>query len=117
MVQSSHRGTKGKKTMTVTLNLAPEEEAQLQAHAAQRGLPTEEYIGAVLRHEFLREAQMPPSAAPHWEGRSLAEALAGRIGLFSSETEDGEPSHTAENTGAEFTKIVVEKHRKRGLDL
>ncbi len=100
--------------MTVTLNLAPDEEAELHAHAAQKGLPAEEYIRTVLRHEFQRDAPKPTQTASPWAGKSLAEALEGRIGLFSSETEDGGPSHTAENTGAKFTKILVEKYHKRG---
>ncbi len=103
--------------MTVTLNLAPDEEAQLQAHAAQKGLPPEEYIQTILRHEFQRDAPTPPQTSSPWAGKSLAEALEGRTGLFSSETEDGGPSHTAENTGAEFAKIMVEKYRKQGLEL
>lgn len=101
--------------MTVTINLAPDEETLLQAHAAQKGLPPEEYIRTILRHEFGRDTPTPIQAASAWEGKSLAEALEGRIGLFSSETEDGGPSHTAENTGEEFTKILVEKYRKQGL--
>lgn len=103
--------------MTVTINLAPDEESLLQAHAAQQGLPPEEYIRTALRHEFLRDAPKPAQTASPWAGKSLAEALEGRIGLLSSETEDGGPSHTAENTGAEFTKILVEKYRRQGLEL
>lgn len=101
--------------MTVTINLAPDEESLLQAYAAQKGLPTEEYIRTVLRHEFERDVLTPPQTSSPWAGKSLAEALEGRIGLFSSETEDGGPSHTAENTGEEFTKTLGEKYRKQGL--
>jgi len=107
----------GEKTMTLTINLAPDEEAQLQAHAAQKGLLAEEYIRTALRHEFQRDAPKPAQTASPWAGKSLAGALEGRIGLFRSETEDGGPSHTAEDTGAEFTKTLVEKYRKQGLEL
>lgn len=101
--------------MTVTINLAPDEEAQLQAHAAQQGLPPEEYIRTVLRHELGRDEQASTQEQPP---KTVAEMLKGRIGQLSSrEANHGQPSHTAENTGEEFTKILVEKYRKQGLKL
>lgn len=58
--------------MTVILELAPEEEAQLQANAAQKGLPTEAYVLTALRHEFERDAQAKPTTLKKQEGSILS---------------------------------------------
>lgn len=90
--------------MTLTINLSPEEEARLREVAARSGLDEAAYAAGVLRHDIYT---LPVAEEP-FEGQSLAEALAGHIGLFSS----AGPSNAARNSEEEFGKIMDEKKRQ-----
>jgi hypothetical protein len=86
--------------MTLILELSPEKEARLRQKALAHGLALEEF--AV---ESLNQVA---------DEQTLAEALAGLIGVLdSSKKNGGKSSHVSENTGEEFTNILVEK-RKAG---
>ncbi len=114
--------------MSIILTLAPEEEARLREKARQQGREAENYaVDLILRDingataketksESLAEmltgriGLFESEELP--EGQSLAEALEGLIGVLdSSQKNGGKVSHVAENTGEEFTKILVEKHK------
>ena len=86
----------------ITLNLPPEEEAQLRLAASRRGQDVGDYLLALAR----RDSGQPVSAPD--EGPTLAETLAGRIGLFRSE----QPSDMARDSEEEFGKIMDEKKRQ-----
>lgn len=90
--------------MTLTINLSPEEEARLREKAARWGQDEAAYAAGVLRNDL---HTLPVDEEPA-EGQSLAEALAGRIGLFSS----AEPSNAARNAKEEFGKVMDEKRRQ-----
>ncbi len=90
--------------MTLTINLSPQEEARLREKAARRGQDEAAYAAGVLRQDIYI---LPVDEEPA-EGQSLAESLAGHIGLFSS----AEPSNMARNSEEEFGKIMDEKKRQ-----
>lgn len=91
--------------MSIVIDLAPAEEARLRAHAARQGQDTSDYIAALLR------ARIGDTPAP--DGETLADFLAGYIGVVDSrELNSGEMSHFAENSEAEFAKIMDEKQRQ-----
>lgn len=90
--------------MTLTINLSPEEEARLREKAARWGQDEVAYAASVLRNAL---HTLPVDEEPA-QDQSLAEALAGRIGLFSS----AEPSNAARNSEEEFGKIMDEKRRQ-----
>lgn len=94
--------------MTITINLPPEEEARLQRRAARQGKDLNDFVRGVVQREAIQESYLE---GPE-QGQSLAEALEGLIGVLSSrEKNDGQVSHVAENTGEEFTTMIVEKHK------
>ena len=90
--------------MTLTINLSPEEEARLREKAARRGQDEAAYAAGVLRTDIYT---LPMDEEPI-EGQTLAEALEGHIGLFSS----AELSNAAQNSEEEFGKIMDEKRRQ-----
>jgi hypothetical protein len=89
--------------MTLTIDLSPEEEANLRARAARWGQDEATYAAGVLRHDIYTL----PVDEELVQEQTLAEALAGRIGLFSSP----EPSNAAQDSEVEFGKIMDEKRR------
>ena len=90
--------------MAITLNLAPEQEAQVRRKALAQGRKAENYAAEIVMRDITVPASEP--AAP-----SLAESLEGLIGVLSSaDKNSGCLSHVAENTGAEFTQALGEKH-------
>lgn len=94
--------------MTITIDLPPDEEARLQKRAARQGKDLNRFVRDVVQQEAARESYLDQPQ----EGQSLAEALEGLIGVLnSSEKNGGKVSHVAENTGEEFTNILVEKHK------
>lgn len=93
--------------MTVTIDLTPEEETRLQKRAARRGQGIESYLHHII-HQEARQEDNTDFPEP---GQSLAEALEGLIGVLdSSQKNGGKVSHVAENTGEEFTNILVQKY-------
>ena len=84
--------------MTLILELPPEREARLRRKAEAQGLAVEDF--AV---ETLMQAT---------EEQTLAEALAGLIGVVdSSKHNGGKVSYAAENSGEVFGEILLEKHK------
>lgn len=96
--------------MTVTLELAPEDEMQLREKSIQRGQPAEDYLLTALRHEFERDQPITTPIEEQKPPQSLAETLKGRTGLFSSGG-----ARMSENTGAKFAEGMAEKRRQGRL--
>ena len=92
--------------MTLTLELPPEKEERLRQKAQAQGIAVEDYaIDALMQ-------AVGEQAVPAADERTLAEALVGLIGVVdSSKYNGGQVSHAAENSGEEFTKILIEKHK------
>lgn len=88
--------------MTITINLPPEKEALLKRRAARQGQDLDSFLLGLVDREAAQESDLELPK----EGQSLAEALEGLIGVLDS----GKPG-LAENTGEEFTNILVEKHK------
>ncbi len=88
--------------MSIVIDLAPDEEARLRAKAARQGQDAAAYAAAVLRQDMNDAAPAP------LEERTLAESLAGRVGRLRSP----QPSDMADNSEAEFGKIMDEKQRQ-----
>ncbi len=94
--------------MTITIDLPLDQEARLQKRAARQGKDLNRFVRDVMQQEAARESD---GEHPQ-EGQSLAEALEGLIGVLnSSEKNGGKVSHIAENTGEEFTNMLMEKHK------
>ncbi len=94
--------------MTITINLPPEKEARLKRRAARQGKDLESFFSGLVDREDAQESDLELPK----EGQSLAEALEGLIGVLdSSQKNGGKVSHIAENTGEEFTNILVEKDK------
>lgn len=92
--------------MTITINLEPEKEARLRQKAARAGRPVEQ-----IAYEFVtRGLDEPDTEAPPQKQsppvRTLAEALAGRIGTQHSGRGD-----LSQNTGKAFARLLLEKHK------
>ena len=99
--------------MSITLELPSQEEAWLRRRAARQGKDLDNFVYDLVQREAQQEREIA-AAAELGEGQSLAEALEGLIGVLdSSQKNGGQSSHVAENTGEEFTNILVEK-RKAG---
>lgn len=93
--------------MSITLNLAPEKEERLRHKALALGQQAESYVAELVLRDIEitaePEAQTPPL--------SLAEMLAGRIGLFES---DG-PGYEAQEAKKAFVEHLSEKHQSSSL--
>lgn len=94
--------------MTLTINVSPQEEARLREKASRHGQDVSDYLLTLVRREIRSTAEMYEELSKEFAGMSLAEALQGHIGLFSS----AEPSHMARNSEEEFGKIMDEKKRQ-----
>ena len=95
--------------MSITLHLAPEQEAWLEETARKQGQETENYALTLLLRDFRRASVMES------EGESLSVALDGLIGTLNSSEYLGEVSHDAENSGQMFTEIAAAKHKANQL--
>ncbi len=92
--------------MSIVIELAPEEEARLRARAARQGQDAAAYAASVLRRDI-------SDAVPAPEGETLADFLEGYIGVVDSrELNGGKRSHAAQNSEAEFGRIMDEKQRQ-----
>ena len=97
--------------MSITLKLPLQEEAWLRQRAARQGKDLDNFVYDLVQQEAQQERERE-AAAQQGEGKSLAEALEGLIGILdSSEKNGGQASHIAENSGEEFTNILVEKQK------
>ena len=102
--EKTQRRIQKRSEMAITLNLAPEQEAQVRRKALAQGRRAENYAAELVMRDITVPADEP--AAP-----SLAESLEGLIGVLSSaDRNNGRSSHIAENAGAEFTRALGEKH-------
>ena len=100
-------------TMTLTMSISPEEEARLREAAAQRGQDVSDYLLTLARREFSSPATRYEELNSKFEGKSLAEALHGYIGVVDSRTlNDGQMTDYAGNSEEEFGKIMDEKKRQ-----
>lgn len=98
--------------MAITLNLAPEDEAQVRQKAQAQGREAESYVAELVLRDINSRGDVLKQPGDEQAAPSLAESLQGLIGVLSSaEKNSGRLSHIAENTGVEFTKSLVEKHR------
>ena len=124
--------------MTITLTLTPEEEAQLRHKAALLGQTPEAFLLAPLQ---LENAPTDTNGIGHVP--SLAETLAGRVGLFDGNGRGHDDAHLPDDTALrtslaewlaeveavdavphpvpdenkEYVNALVEKYRKQGLQL
>jgi len=97
--------------MTLTLKVSPEEEAKLQAAAAERGQQMSDYLLTLARQEF--QARQSATAPSKYEGMNLAAALQGLIGTVDSRVQNGgQMSDYAQNSEEDFGKIMDEKKRQ-----
>jgi hypothetical protein len=95
--------------MTLTIDLSPEEEANLRARAARWGQDEATYAAGVLRHDIYTL----PVDEELVQEQTLADFLEGYIGTVdSSLTNVGKPSDLARNSEEEFGKIMDEKKRQ-----
>ncbi len=93
--------------MTITIEIAPEEEARLREKAARQGQDVDSYLQALAQREAA-----PIEAEKSGKKQTLATSLADLIGsVDSSLTNGGQVSHAAENVSEEFTNYVLEKHK------
>lgn len=92
--------------------MPPEEEAPLRKRAARQGKGLDDFVQQIVRHEAELETQRERLQSDVPQGQTLAEALEGLVGVLdSSQSNNGQVSHTAENTGEAFTDILVEKKK------
>ena len=103
--------------MTITIDLAPEEEARLREAATKRGLAPQRYVAQALADALQREAEesVPlkearPPADVDSAARTLDKLLAGRTGRVHFQ-----PSDLSENVGEKFTEYLEEKRRQSRL--
>lgn len=90
--------------MTMTIELTPEQEARLRERARREGRNAEDFVVALVRAEIGESASAPPG---YWDGF---------VGVVdSSKANGGAKSHLAEDTGAAFTEILLEKKREGHL--
>lgn len=95
--------------MTLTIELEPEEASYLSEKAAAQGQETSVYAAQLLRQRIY----LPAEPSERFQGQTLAEALAGYIGVVDSrELNGGEMSDFAYNSEEEFGKIMDEKQRQ-----
>ena len=95
--------------MSIVIDLAPDEEARLRAKAARHGQDAADYIAALLRQDM----DNAPAAPSFPDEPTLADFLEGYVGVVDSrELENGRLSHFAQNSEAEFGKIMDEKQRQ-----
>ncbi len=87
--------------MTVVLELTEEEEVRLRERAARQGQDAATYALGLVRQD-IQYLPQPDS------GKTLAETLAGRIGLFEY---DG-PGYQAQGGSAAFAEHLAEKRDK-----
>ena len=94
--------------MTITIDLPPDQEARLQKKAERQGKDLNRFVRDVIQREAIQENSLEQPQ----DDQSLAEALEGLIGVLDSGPKNGgHASHVAENTGEEFTRLIVEKHK------
>jgi hypothetical protein len=86
--------------MTLTLELTPDEEERLREKAARQGQDASAYALGLLRQGI----QAVPSKE---SGKTLAETLAGRVGLFEHEG----PGYRAQEGGAAFAEHLAQKRQ------
>jgi hypothetical protein len=91
-----------------TIAIPPDLEAPLSEQAQRRGTTVESLALETLRERFVRNP--PPKSAESC--RSLAEFLEGFIGVIGSGEHVSGGARMSENTGRQFTKGLLKKHRQ-----
>ncbi len=90
--------------MTLTITLTPAEEQQLRARAAQNTPDADAFLANLVRQSLPQNTTDDADDIPA-PGESLADAFAGKIGLFDSKGQ----FNFSERTGEAFTEILLEK--------
>ena len=96
--------------MTITIELAPEVEAQLRTVAAKRGQEPQGYLTQVLTDALQREREQTADDPNAAGAVTLDKMLAGRVGRINSGG-----SQIARNVEKEFGDYLEEKRRQRKL--
>jgi len=95
----------------MTIHLTPELEAALDRRATRLGRPAKDLAIEILRKDLDIDLDVPDQDRLR---AALAALLAQTDAVMASgDFQSREQMHMAEDTGAEFTKIVMAKHRKR----
>ncbi len=95
--------------MTVTIDLAPEEEAYLREMAAQGGQEAETVAAALLRASLRPSNRQAEQVTPSQE-ETLADFWSGYIGIIHGSSEPW-----SEGCGEKFTDYLVEKKKQDHL--
>lgn len=90
--------------MTLILELTQDEEILLRERAMQQGQDVLSYTLGLVRQDLQESTELR-------HGRTLAEALAGRIGMFEYEG----PGYRNREGGAAFAEHLAEKRRSASL--
>jgi hypothetical protein len=98
----------------MTISLTPEVEQALAEAARRQGTTPELLALDCLREHFVSAAASPTAAAP--EG-TLADFLAGHIGVLSSTELVPGGAHFSEDTGAKFAAGLVQQRAQGRLTL
>jgi hypothetical protein len=88
--------------MSITIQLAPEVEAQLREKAARMGQDPAAYIASLVNQD-LGPGESPP--------KTLADMLEGRVGRINS----GGKEKLSEECGEKFADYLVQKQREGHL--
>ena len=97
----------------MTLTLAPETEARLRAAAAQKGLPPEEVIDALLKQNDNTKYMLVEAEQDRLQ--AVFEQLHAKALALEIEPAFEGPDRAPEEV--QVGEIIVEKYRKQGLNL
>ncbi|HEX8320314.1 hypothetical protein [Longimicrobium sp.] len=96
----------------MTIDLPPELEDAVKAAAREHGTTAEAFVLATLRKHLLPVVRR---VDPDCGAQNLAEYLEGYIGILDSRDFVVGGAQLSENTGEQFTDILVEKRRQGRL--
>jgi len=101
--------------MTLTIELSPEIEQQLQAAALRQGQDPASFARAAVEEKLRRVALPSPDNVAHpREEQALDQVLTGLTGTIRSNGGKG-GSRLSEQTGANFAQDLAEKQRQGNL--
>ena len=94
----------------MVIALTPDIESALAEEARRQGTTAEQ-----LALDYLRERFVPGSTSPSATGKTLADYLAGHIGVLASAERASGGGRMSEDTGKRFAAALVEKRRQGRL--
>jgi hypothetical protein len=94
-----------------TITIPPEIETPLVEAAKRQGTTPELLAVDYLRQRFAAEF---PAGAPANGAKNLAEYLEGYIGVIHSSENVPGGARMSENTGKQFTDLLLEERRRKG---